>query len=370
MPSLLLKANFSLSQPHRPTRSFAAQISRNENMPVNSIINSKQLDNQAVYPPHVNAGSFKAATKRSAFGDLSNTSHYPHQNAPANGISKVYLKMAPHTDNNKENAALADTVDKHGKAKTSFKLPPQRPANGARSMSNDNRVQAIVKEAVFKRTNIVYQDDQQQKPQTLSRKYTSQPHLKSSEAPVLRRAQSKHTMEGVSYDDDVDDDVIDVGYEDVVEGFRRQAAPASGSINLSRPAGPCVIAGMEPVQLSPPSPPQQSFEEQEECWDADEDEEELYDEVGYTTAHSYKSYADNTTGLGLTTLLVPKRTAKVLAELEQARAYFEKHRSKADMLDDSKDLTLVHQYDEEIYTYIRALEVSDLPNSPRLIFNR
>ena len=103
----------------------------------------------------------------------------------------------------------------------------------------------------------------------------------------------------------------------------------------------------------PSSPPLVS--EPEEYWE--EEEEEVYDDQGYTTAHSYRSRGDNTTG-GATTVLFPKITNKAKKELEAAKEIVENARSAEDIEDELWDTSMVAEYGDEIFTYMRELEVS------------
>lgn len=329
---------------------------------------SKQLDAQLIQPTHLTGGGFKGPAKRSAFGDLSNTSYYAHQGLPTNGglkhtvpSSKLALKMVPYVDEDKENTA------KNGKTKDAFLRPPQRPLNGLKtssnaqglSSSNDYRAQPVNKQNATKKATVVYNDvqqqQQQQRVQTLSRQYRSQPQLKSTEAPVLRRAQSKHVMQAIASANTANEDVNDAPYEDAVEDLSRPAAEAVDFKPQPGPTGPLITAEMEPLEPAPYSDAVLSIPEAEEYWDDDE-EEEMYDEQGYTTAHSYRSIGDNTTGA--TSLIAPKRTVKVLRELEEARLYVEANRTPEDIDDEEWDTTMVAEYGDDIFEYMRELEVS------------
>jgi hypothetical protein len=101
-----------------------------------------------------------------------------------------------------------------------------------------------------------------------------------------------------------------------------------------------------------PAPPLVS--EPEEYW---EDEEEIYDEQGYTTAHSYRSRGDNTTG-GATTVLYPKVTNKIKNEIAAAKAFVESSRTIEEIEDELWDTSMVAEYGDEIFAYMRELEVS------------
>ncbi|KAI9754898.1 MAG: hypothetical protein M4579_004498 [Chaenotheca gracillima] len=108
-------------------------------------------------------------------------------------------------------------------------------------------------------------------------------------------------------------------------------------------------------------PPVSELNEQEEYWE-DEEDEENYDDEGYTTARSYRSRGDNTTG-GVTTVLFPKVTAKVKKELLAAQQLVELSRTVEEIEDESWDTSMVAEYGEEIFQYMRDLEIKMLPNA-------
>jgi hypothetical protein len=105
-------------------------------------------------------------------------------------------------------------------------------------------------------------------------------------------------------------------------------------------------------------PPLPLVSEPEEYWE--EEEEEVYDEQGYTTAHSYRSRGDNTTG-GATTVLFPKVTNKVKKELAIAKEIVESSRTLEEIEDEAWDTSMVAEYGDEIFSYMRELEVSFFP---------
>ena len=95
--------------------------------------------------------------------------------------------------------------------------------------------------------------------------------------------------------------------------------------------------------------------EPEEYWDEDEYEEN-YDEEGYMTARSFKSRGDNTTG-GATTILFPKVTNKVKKELAAAKELVENSRTADEIEDEAWDMSMVAEYGDEIFQYMKELEV-------------
>lgn len=330
---------------------------------ISATYKSKNVEVQLAHPQNATTGAFKGPAKRSAFGDLSNTAGtIPSHNIPANGLGKYAVtaaktttKMVPYKDDNKENTV------KNGIRKDAFLRPAQRPSNGVKTFSAGQSFpsQPVAKQNGARKSTLVYNDDQQQKHQSLSRQYRSQPQLKSTEPPVLRRSQSKHVMQEFS-SNNADDDIDEAPYEDAVEEFPREAEaniPSWVAVSgMPGPIGPPIDAEMEPLRPVHVSGSGPSLPEPEEYWD-DDDEEELYDEQGYTTAHSYKSYGDNTTGA--TTLVAPKRTIKVQRELEQARVFVESNRPQEDIEEEDWDVSMVAEYGEEIFEYMRELEVSN-----------
>ncbi|KAF2470066.1 uncharacterized protein BDR25DRAFT_325782 [Lindgomyces ingoldianus] len=98
--------------------------------------------------------------------------------------------------------------------------------------------------------------------------------------------------------------------------------------------------------------------DQEEYWD-EEDEEEYFEADGYITA---RSRGDNTTG-GVTIVLAPRVTAKSQRELEVAKKYVETHKSVEDVEDEQWDTSMVAEYGEEIFDYMKELEERMKPNA-------
>ena len=89
---------------------------------------------------------------------------------------------------------------------------------------------------------------------------------------------------------------------------------------------------------------------------SDGDSEEFYDEQGYTTAYSLRSRGDNTTG-GITQVVVPKWSKKVWDELDAARIITNDNRSQEEVEDEAWDTSMVAEYGDEIFEYMRELEV-------------
>ncbi|KAE8388657.1 cyclin-like protein [Aspergillus alliaceus] len=100
--------------------------------------------------------------------------------------------------------------------------------------------------------------------------------------------------------------------------------------------------------------------EPEEYWDDEDDENEEDD--GYITARSYRSRGDNTTG-ATTTMLFPKYTQQVRRELALAKQIVEATRTVEDIEDEFWDTSMVAEYSEDIFDYMREQEIKMLPNA-------
>ncbi|XXH00094.1 hypothetical protein Hte_006436 [Hypoxylon texense] len=115
---------------------------------------------------------------------------------------------------------------------------------------------------------------------------------------------------------------------------------------------------IKPSDLQAPRPSSVPIDDQADLSDYEDDD---YDDQGYTTAHSVR---DNTTG-GVTTVLVPpKLTKKGVAEIAAAKEIVENRRTGEDPDDDeSWDISMVIEYGEEIFQYMKEVEMELMPNA-------
>ena len=119
---------------------------------------------------------------------------------------------------------------------------------------------------------------------------------------------------------------------------------------------PNCAAPILPVQPVVAQQPHPLPSEPEEYWDDDE-EDENYDEEGYVTARSFRSRGENTTGGG-TTVLFPHVNQKVKREIAAAKKFVEATRTPEEIEDESYDTSMVAEYGEEIFDYMKQLEAS------------
>ena len=98
--------------------------------------------------------------------------------------------------------------------------------------------------------------------------------------------------------------------------------------------------------------------EPEEHWI--EEAVESLDEDGYVTARSFKSRGDSTTGVG-TTVLFPHHTQNSRREIALATELVEGCKTVEELEDEAWDTTMVAEYGEEIFEYMKTLEVFHTP---------
>jgi G2/mitotic-specific cyclin 3/4 len=337
------------------------------------------------------AGGLKMAAKRTAFGDVSNT---------AKNISSVNDDLVTIGKNNGYDAIQKPSAPQEKSA--AFLRPAQRPLAGLKGFLSNNSVvhpaapaptsvkaplveapQPVTKpRALSKRATTIYKDpttvDNEQVPQPAvasvlqnnasiapvhqalgPRQHKSQPQLKVDQ-PSLRQTQSKH-IETFVEAPRVDPIPAPSNYEDAVE----QHFPSEPHISqvvvekiqeeqYVEEMSLLIQEDLNKQDRHLPQPPLVS--EPEEYWE-EEEEEEAYDEQGYTTAHSYRSRGENTTG-GATTVLFPKVTNKIKKELAIAKDIVENARTAEEIEDEAWDTSMVAEYGDEIFSYMRELEVS------------
>ncbi|TDZ51649.1 G2/mitotic-specific cyclin-4 [Colletotrichum trifolii] len=343
-------------------------------------------------------GALQVAAKRTAFGDVSNTARslaaLPGDQIATKGKGTDIAVSKENAINGKEGfsrPAQRATGLNHQSATTAAES--KQPKLSARNDAQP-KVKQVAKRASAaqlpdarpSKSKYVAQDPvltTTDSSNRLPRHHRSQPQLKKEPSlRVLRRTQSKlssTTQQGGTAGDSRKpmDDVTEAAYEDAVEhiGDERHHGPhhgrsLEGADDDARPlevepseGNACADVHFEKHRLIEPlaeSIGAPILSEAEEYWDEDE-EDEVYDEQGYTTAHSYRSRGDLTTG-GATTVLAPKVTDKIQQELETARVIVESTRTQDEIEDETWDVCMVAEYGDEIFEYMRELEMKMLPD--------
>lgn len=327
-----------------------------------------------------------APPKRTAFGDLSNTARTLAGETAAKDVPKTRVKSMVAAVNARDARVQGEKENSRPPAVNTTKYLSAAPIPAGQSNLNSKPATrgvslATAKNGAAKKTTAVYCDNKPQnintRPQASSavddilsmvdqdfkfpRHYKSQPQLKTDQP--LRRTQSRYLPKADKLvdlvdEDDIDDNVTEAAYEDALEEFsndheasaEQQAPVKHEEFHVASHVDPELESRYVDRHHAGATP------EPEEYWDEDDDEQDLYDEQGYTTAHSYRSHGDNTTG-GVTTLLAPKVTSSTLQELEAARQWVMANMTEEEEQEEAWDTSLVAEYGEEIFEYMRRLEV-------------
>lgn len=91
----------------------------------------------------------------------------------------------------------------------------------------------------------------------------------------------------------------------------------------------------------------------------EDEDDDYYYEDGYTS-RSFALHGESTGGV--TTVLAPRQTEKVDQELEKARIFVETTRTAEDVEDEAWDTSMVAEYGDEIFAYMKNLEQRMAPN--------
>lgn len=351
--------------------------------------------------------ALNAPPKRTAFGDVSNTARVRASDIAGKLVNKdgvkAFAKPATASVNtrdvrieDKENRK-ANTKENRNKPaaavskRSNNSVQPAQPTSRVGLSNKQNGGVALaqppLRNGVSKKITAIYQDRQEQevsihsdvtspaddlailvtKPGKYPRHSKSQPALRAEShnlrlQPALP-VQSDNLTE-TEDEDDIDDNVTEAAYEDAVEDLLRddEGAIREALVELQRASSKTTHRNEYDASVQPKNVPElPATAELEEYWD-EEEEQELYDEQGYTTAHSYRSHGDNTTS-GPTTLLAPAVTASVEDELDLARDYVAAHQTEDEIEEEAWDVSMVAEYGDEIFTYMRDLETEMLPNA-------
>lgn len=340
---------------------------------------------------------FRGPAKRAAFGDVTNMSR--HSGAHDDG--KLGLKpqsaavstLGPIGSNlNKENAAyskdslsraalrpgaLGNKIIKPLSESQSIQAPKPPPHKQRALAQQDLNASSNVLSTHFSREEhdqvSALLDSNTSQAAKQPRHYKSQPQLKPQQ-PSLRRTQSKF-LERVDYESTH----LDIPEEPELAELHVPALEQASGHTVYFDTGPYHIGSesQPPKHAAEAMPlttngtavaetrPATSHSYKESSYPAlsepeewDEEEEEEYDDQdqAYTTAHSFRS-RDYTT-VGATTLLAPRVTARIQRELEEARIEVEESRIAEDFEEEAWDVSMVAEYGDEIFDYLRELEAS------------
>ncbi|KAK7394085.1 B-type cyclin [Neonectria punicea] len=354
----------------------------------------KSMGNLSTMANPSNAG-FRGPAKRAAFGDVTNVSKHVGHSRDDGKVLKV------HASNNSSTALASLPVNKENVvvyAKDAFNRPAQRATGGFAANSKgglENKASEPIKKAVRiepqeNRSTFVRKDAQVKPSQALPaaidarplqpRHHKSQPQLKQQQ-PTLRRTQSKQLETVVARQDPIEESsedaeaaaialqevnyahthaaYLDSLYIPTEQDLAFDVHHEEGYVEL--PAKLPEIAEEEVVPVSyHAGATLPAMSEPEELWDEEDDEDFDDQDQAYTTAHSFRS-RDLTAG-GATTVVPPRVTARVQRELEEAKLEVDRTRTQDDIEEELWDVSMVAEYGDDIFEYMRELEIKMLPN--------
>lgn len=331
------------------------------------------------------AAGFRGPAKRAAFGDMTNVSKQAVYTRDEGKSIKVYASNGVNNNNggaplNKENAVYS---------KDSFSRPAQRLPNisstrtvlenkssDANKKTSRNNVQETYVRKDTHNATKAPAPSTQNAPALQPRHYKSQPQLKSQRQQAsLRRTQSKQ-LEKIVPKADVELDskssnpavmslqeadypydqgaYLDSMYLPIETGvdldmLQKEEYPES---HIKLPE----ISEEEPIVPISYDPSVPAMSEPEECWEEADDEDFDDQDQAYTTAHSVRS-RDMTAGGATEIVPLPRVTARVQRELEDAREEVERTRTQDEVEEELWDVSMVAEYGDEIFEYMRELEV-------------
>ncbi|KAJ4167763.1 B-type cyclin [Fusarium falciforme] len=337
------------------------------------------------------AGGLRGPAKRAAFGDVTNlskqTGHTRDENKikihTSNGTTQGHVAVAI----NKENVNYSKGGFSHPAQRPSSHAPTSRPALENKAFDANKKLgrgaqeaagQGYTKKPVHAVSKASTLSSAQNAPALQPRHHKSQPQLKQKQQPNLRRTQSKQ-LEKVA----PKPDAVETGYKNtnavsipLQEEYPYDHAAYLDSLYLPIETGVDLdapqkeefheaatklpeITEEEPVVPVLSEGPAPAMSEAEECWDEEEEDFDDQDQA-YTTAHSFRS-RDLTAG-GATTIVPPRVTARVQRELDEAREEVERNRTDDEIEEELWDVSMVAEYGEEIFEYMRELEMKMLPD--------
>ncbi|OJD20481.1 hypothetical protein ACJ73_08184 [Blastomyces percursus] len=402
----------SSTQPQRPFRPLRVLGDENLLAPMNPA--GKTLHHRNKSTPALSTlagpGGVKNAVKRTAFGDLSNTANTlrptrDDPSVPPKGLSIVTEKPtalsrpaqrplsvagAKLTNSSNSNVNVISSNANHSaldklpanprkaitKRNTMFKdiaLPSavesepiisQRHRTSAPAVNSKGPVDHVaVRSATIANNNAIVND----KPVNAAQANNPiKKELRNTSVTISSEEPSALRSDGVYIEEN--GEVTSYSHDEKGDRMHDKPMPSSNAqpvltSDVEVSTKPVTEHGAIPSENSAPSRLKHDHvlmpSEPEEYWDDEDDDN--YEEDGYVTARSHRS-RDNTTG-GATVLLMPKVTQKVQRELSMAKKIVEATRTPEDIEDEAWDTSIVAEYGDEIFQYMRELEMRLLPNA-------
>lgn len=331
-----------------------------------------------------NAGGLRNAVKRTAFGDLSNTVNNSVRKAQDDSSVSAQVASKPIVLSSRPaqrpvSAALTKGSNSAPQGKENV------PAGISKQQNATAKHTVVRKQSV--RHNVVFKDSNAgPKPPSQKRERVEEPSLIDPRIKDERSQSIDHAQESAlvntgklpaiperkssSFDRDTESVTSDsqqsktseppVSVESVVPDKEDKPAeflkpavdvaiPVATEENPAVPPAPVrdapTAAKFDPITL--PSEP-------DEYWD--EDDESNDEDDGYFTGRSHRSRGDNTTG-GASLVLFPRVTQAAKREIALATQIVEATRTVEDVEDEAWDTSMVAEYGDEIFQYMKEMEV-------------
>lgn len=420
------------AKPQRPTRTLRAIYGDENAMPTagaQKTLHQRNKSSPALSTTH-QAGGLKLAAKRTAFGDVSNTSNVsrPSKDDSAIGAKGEYSiteKLIPTQQDKKVSSFLRPAqrpLSVSGlkgllnNVASSTNLPAvKQPSVDIQQPLQQTSQAANTRKLVTKKSTAVFKDAVATQPQYSAPEAQKSLPISAPIAPVHRELQARQQLKESNEPQEAQYKPQTTQNKQAYERAAQEiaAAPSAAQASSEEPAvlrsdgiyidehGQVQFYGLEdsiehvdvlqssdngvllPVEVSnqngktgqdqvldaylaksQPEPHRRPtlapVSEPEEYWD--DEGEENYEEEGYATARSFKSRGENTTG-GATTILFPKVNQKTRKEIAAAKELIEGSKTVEELEDEAWDTTMVAEYGEEIFQYMKDLEIKMLPNA-------
>ncbi|KAH6648866.1 cyclin-like protein [Truncatella angustata] len=174
-----------------------------------------------------------------------------------------------------------------------------------------------------------------------------------------------------------EEDVAQTPYLDAVEELSPEKFPVLQSV---RAEATLSVPGPDSELRSEPRALKTNY--QEECVapatdpdHSDHEDEDFYEvDQGYTTANLYPGgdapltdtaelpEGEPEPSITVTVMDAPRFSSQMLEEIEEAREHVERNRSSEEVEDELWDISMVAEYGDEIFQYMKEMEIALLPN--------
>lgn len=350
-------------------------------MDENAVIPLKQFAHQRLKPTGnmlvVTGGGLKTAAKRTALNEVSNVSKAIARDEPQHtGKTAGTLLVKPPVVSDKlyrptqksasQLGVKTDSTDKENHQSSIYSTSAQyQPIHNKTSISQpkahtsgkQNRAAVIYKDDSHERLDVVLSTNVPAFQNTVQCQHNSEPRLaKETLSQGVDKLVDSDSFPNIELGENVMVQLVNEAKESVPIATDASVAADLNEKhkNIAHQNEQRATTYMDSKKGQVPS--QSAVTEQEESWG----EEDEYDDQGYTTTQAVKFRNDNFTS-GSTTVVFPQIDSHAQDELAEAKQFVELNRSDEEIDDEAWDTTMVAEYGEEIFAYMRELEVLFAP---------